>query len=98
MSAGAFVPTLACGAVLLAFWVDMRLGRRTPSTPGVIFLHSVVAYASLQFMGVIASATMSPDAPARTLLVLFAVVLPPFVYSFLAAIWLLKLLRGLQLR
>lgn len=98
MSTHAFVASLACGAVLLAFWVDARLGGRTPSTPRAIFLHSVAAYVALQLMGVVAGSAVALDSRTQTLVVVFTIVLPPFVYAFLAAIWLLKLLWRLQLR
>jgi hypothetical protein len=93
MSNAGFVSILLVGAAALALWVDVRLGSRSPASFKIVLLNGVAAFLALQLVGVTAQTLLSPDEPVQTIAVLFAIVLPLFVYVFLASLWFLKLIR-----
>ncbi len=84
MSNGTFALVLTAGAALLALWIDARLPKLAPATMRWVLLHVGAAVLTLQVI---------PGAGSNTMIyvVLFGVVLPALVYSFLAAIWFIKL-------
>lgn len=83
MSNGTFALVLTVGAALLALWIDTRLPKLAPVTMGRVILHVGIALLTLQLI---------PKATSNTMIYvgLFGVALPALVYSFLAAIWLLR--------
>ena len=91
-----FTVTLVLGAFLLAAWCDARCERLRPSTLQWRIVHVAVACVGLQLAAVGAGA-LGPDGAAivRHLVGVFAVLLPAFVYTFVAALWLLRALAEL---
>jgi hypothetical protein len=84
LSNGTFALVLTAGAALLALWIDTRLPKLAPASMRRVFVHVGAAVLTLQVI---------PGAGSNTMIyvVLFGVVLPALVYSFLAAIWFIKL-------
>ena len=87
MSNGTFALVLTAGAALLALWIDTRLPRLAPPTMRRVFLHVGAALLTLQLIPGATSAVMIYVA-------LFAVALPALVYSFLTAIWFIRLAQS----
>jgi hypothetical protein len=88
MSNGTFTMVLACGAALLALWLDARFPALAPHGLNRLFAHTAVA---LLLMQIVPGAGGSI---AFAFAVVFAVALPVFVYGFLVAIWGVRLLQG----
>jgi hypothetical protein len=88
-----FTMTLAVGAFLLAAWADARFEQRRPATPARRVAHVAVSCVLLQLasIGVALVAPTSAGA-ARQFVAVFAVLLPPLVYAFLAGLWLIRTL------
>lgn len=95
MSKVELVTALLVGAAALALWVDARLGARTPHSLTKIVLHGVGAVVAVQLVGSVGPMVIDPSSTPRTMLGLFAIVLPGWTYAFLATYWVLKLVRGL---
>jgi hypothetical protein len=83
--------TLVLGAFLLATWCDTRFEQLRPSTIQWRIGHLVAAGVTLQ-LGVFGAAAILPEGAGldRQLVAVFALLLPVFVYTFLAALWLLR--------
>ena len=84
-----FPPAFLIGAGLLALWVDVRFPKLAPKTLLRRVLAGVAAVVLLQLAPVAASSSMAVYAT------LFALVLPAFVVTFLAAVWILRALGEL---
>lgn len=84
MSNGTFALVLSAGAALLALWIDARLPKLAPASMRRVFLHVGAAMLTLH---VIPGASST----AMIYLAVFGVALPALVYSFLAAIWFIRL-------
>jgi hypothetical protein len=88
-----FIGPLTIGAALLAFWLDCRFDKRRPASAVRRFVHAGIAFAVLQISTGVASHLAGGDAAAaRRLIAVFFLVLPGFVYAFLASVWLLRTL------
>lgn len=85
--------TLVLGAFLLAAWFDARFERLRPATIQWRLGHVVAASVSLQ-VGVVAAGAIVPDGAGleRQLVGVFVLLLPGFVYTFVAGLWLLRTL------
>jgi len=93
------IVAVALGAAALALWLEVRLGHRAPERAVWIFGHAVAALAAFNLAPRLADLLSTDDSLARRMLALFVVVLPAFVYAFLASIWVIKLIqRSLRLR
>jgi hypothetical protein len=91
MSQGAFMLALTAAAVLLAVWLDLRVGGSRPRSPSRRIVHAAVAYVLLQASMAILSYV--DDAGASSLgmtAAVFVFFLPTLVYAFLAGLWLLR--------
>jgi hypothetical protein len=88
-----FTLTLILAAFLLAIWCDARLEMLRPGAMKWRIAHVVIACALLQ-LGAIGGAAIVPEGAGldRQLIAVFALLLPAFVYTFLAALWLLRTL------
>lgn len=82
------------GASGLALWLDVRLGDRSPRSPAKVALHAAVAWFVVRAVAAFASQLIDPASKVRTATVLTLLVLPGWIYLFLAALWSLKLIRG----
>ena len=87
MSNGTFALALAAGAALIALWIDTRLPRLAPADLKRVLLHVVAAFVALQLI---------PGATSNTMVyvALFGVALPALTYSFLSAIWFIRLAQS----
>lgn len=94
MSVGVFIVAFALGSALLALWIDQRFPRLAPQTLRAALLHVGASVVVAQLvvpagMGALDTAT---SAVAR-LSGLFGIGLPALTYSFLAAVWIMKVLH-----
>jgi hypothetical protein len=93
LSVEGFVLVLCAGAALIAIWIAVRLPRFGPDKlPGAmlhIFL-SVVAGA-VTTRGVTAVAGLW--IPTGQFIAIFGIALPGLIYMFLAAAWLMRVMR-----
>jgi len=97
MSPSVFPPSLACAALLLALWIDVRYAHRRPDSPLRRMSHGLVAVLLVQLVVVAAVHLAGPDpSAAQRMLVFLALVLPAWVYAFLAALWTLRTLAQLR--
>jgi hypothetical protein len=86
-----FLPVLAVGAGLLALWIDVRHPTLAPESLSKRMLAAAVALLALQIVPVFHGSA------AAIYATVFALVLPALITSFLAAVWLLRALRDVQL-
>jgi hypothetical protein len=75
------------GAALLALWIDTRFPKLAPESFSRRMLAGAVAFVLLHAAPVFKGSVLAVYAT------LFASVLPAFVATFLAAVWLLRGLR-----
>lgn len=85
--------TLVLGSFLLATWCDARFEQVRPSKIQWRIGHVVASSVILQ-LAVIGAAAVVPEGSGleRQLIAVFALLLPVFVYTFLAGLWLLRTL------
>jgi hypothetical protein len=81
-------------SMLLAVWVDVRLGDRSPSTLTMVVMHGIGAFAVVQAAGILGVMAIAPHRMLGILVGLLLIVLPAWVYAFLAMIWATKLARN----
>ena len=91
MGGNAFVVLLTIGALLVAAWLDHRLGDRRPSSPLRRVAHAVAAFVVLQ-LATAAAAYVVHRNPllGHELIALFALFLPSLVYALLSGLWLMR--------
>ena len=94
MSKTELVTAILVGSAALAVWLDVKLGERSPQSLSKIVLHGAGAILAVQFVGTIGPMLIDPGSTPRTMLALFAVVLPGWTYAFLATYWVMKLMRS----
>lgn len=85
MSGGTFSMALACGAALLALWVNARRPNLAPQRLSWLLVHAGLALALMQLI------PSSGNSVPFAFVVVFAVALPVFVYAFLVSIWVIRL-------
>lgn len=85
MSNGTFVIALACGAALLAVWLDSRFPALAPAGLHRLIVHAAVALVLMQLV------PGTGGSVAFAFVVVFAVALPVFVYGFLVTVWFVRL-------
>ena len=91
-----FTVTLVLGAFLLAIWGDARLESVRPATTGWRIVHVAASCVILQVAAVGAGQLVPEGAGVdRQLIAVFAILLPVFVYTFVAGLWLLRTLAEL---
>jgi hypothetical protein len=83
-----FSVVLACGAAMLALWLNARKPNLAPEGLPKLLLHAGIAMALMRLIP--SSGGNVPFA----FFVLFAALLPVLVYSFLVAIWVIRLGQG----
>jgi hypothetical protein len=85
----------ALGAAAIAVWIDMRFPRLAPGELRMVIAH--VAAATLIARLVVATnfqLDLGLTWPTGQMVHVFAVLFPTIVYSFLAALWFIKLAQG----
>ena len=86
-----FLPVLAVGAGLLALWIDVRHPTLAPDSLSKRMIAAAAALLALQLIPVFHGSA------AAIYATVLALVLPALISSFLAAVWLLRALRDVQL-
>jgi len=94
MSVSILVAVFALGAAVLALWLDLRFPRLAPERMGVVGLHLGGGLLAIQLAPLAMDGVVDSGSTPRTLVALFAILLPSLGYCFLSTIWLLKLMRG----
>jgi hypothetical protein len=93
MGPDGFIAAFTIGAVFLAGWVDVRLGRRRPDAPLRRVVHALAAFVVLQLATYVLAYVVHRDAPfGPRLIAFFLMYLPSLVYAFLAGLWLMRTL------
>ncbi len=87
MSNGTFALVLTAGAALLALWIDTRLPKLAPASMLRVFLHVGAAMLTLHLIP-------GAHSTAMIYVAVFGVALPALVYSFLTAIWFIRLAQS----
>jgi hypothetical protein len=93
ISVESFVLALCVGAALIAFWIAVTLPRFGPSDLARALLHL--------FLSVVVGAAIAPGihaitsvgVPATQYVAAFGIALPALTYMFLAAAWLMRVMR-----
>jgi hypothetical protein len=78
-----FIMALTSSAFLLAMWVDAKLEKRRPESPGRRVAHVFAACVLLQ----VAAFAGSHVAP---MIAVFFLILPTLVYTFVGGLWLIR--------
>ncbi|MBD0328509.1 MAG: hypothetical protein ICV64_00165 [Thermoleophilia bacterium] len=87
MSVAVLIVSFAVGTAALALWVNARFPRIAPGTFRGCILHVCLAMAVCQVATLLLRTATSDHA---TFVALFTVVVPVLVYSFLSAVWLIR--------
>jgi hypothetical protein len=87
-----FLLALVIAAAVLALWVDLRLGERSPRSMTHIVLHAATAWAAVGLAVPLVVMLIDPSSQFRTLLGLLGLLLPSWTYAYLAMLWALKLM------
>jgi hypothetical protein len=86
-----FAAMLLAGAVLLAVWTDLRLGRIAPAAGPAVLLH--LGAAALGVMVAPEAMVALEETTWLALVSVLGVFLPALVYLFISCIWAVKLLQ-----
>ncbi len=89
---GVLLVAQVLGAANLALWLEMRFGGKRKRAGRALVAHLVASFALLSFMPYLVESLVERG-PASAGLVLFGLLMPSLVYSFLASLWLLTYLR-----
>lgn len=93
MSVSFVAVELAIGAVVLAAWVEARIGDRRPASRALRMAHAGAAFLFLQASSVALAHLIHTGTPRGLIAVLlFLLFLPALVYAFVAGLWLLRTL------
>jgi hypothetical protein len=87
LSNGTFALVLTAGAALLALWIDTRLPKLAPASMRRVFLHVGAAMLTLHLIP-------GANSNAMIYVAVFGVALPALVYSFLTAVWFIRLAQS----
>jgi hypothetical protein len=95
LSSIALLSVIVLGAALIALWIEVRFTEFGPKSSRARFAHFA---AGMLLVGLLPQAMRMllahDDSPGAAMLALFLLFLPGMSYSFLGAIWLLKLLQS----
>jgi hypothetical protein len=94
MSTQELLLAILIASMLLAVWVDTRLGDRSPSTLTTVVMHGIGAFVIVHAAAALGGMAIGPASVLRLLAGLLLIVLPAWMYAFLAMIWATKLARG----
>ena len=93
MGGQAFTIGLVLAGVLLASWVDAKVGDARPDSPKKRFVHVALGLILLEgSVGLLYLVAGAGASPPLFLLAVFALFLPALVYVVLTALWLLRML------
>jgi hypothetical protein len=89
----------ALGAAAVALWVEVRYPQLSPTTMRLALIHVVAAMAVGQLIVPFGlHVLVGLGSPVSTLAALFLVGFPALVYSFLAALWVIKIVVAVARR
>jgi hypothetical protein len=91
---GVLLVSQVLGAANLALWLEVRFGGRRKRAGRVLIGHLVASFALLNVMPYLVE-SLAESGSARAAIVLFGLLLPALVYTFLASLWLLTYLRDM---
>jgi hypothetical protein len=91
MSFAAFLLFLALGAALLAAWVIDRFPERSPNQLRQALIHFTISLA-LVWVAPNVVGPFAAGGPLAAVAAVFLLLLPPLVYAWLSAAWVLRLL------
>jgi hypothetical protein len=92
MNAAAFATVFVLGAGAIAVWLTARFPGLTQSRFRTIALHMLAAFVVAQLVP--RAIELAASAPASLFAALFLLALPVLVYTFLVALWLLRLAQS----
>jgi hypothetical protein len=92
MSFPAFLLFLATGAALLAAWMIGRFPDRSPNQLRQALIHFTFSLA-LVWVAPNVVGPFSAGGPVTALAAVFLLLLPPLIYAWLSAGWVLRLVR-----
>jgi MFS family permease len=92
MSFAAFLLFLALGAALLAAWVIDRFPERSPNQLRQALIHFTISLA-LVWAAPNVVGPFAAGGPLAAVAAVFLLLLPPLVYAWLSAAWVLRLLH-----
>ena len=96
MSTAVFLILFAVGSAAVAWWIDARFTTLSPESLRTALIHVGISVVVAQLIvppGL--HVLVGAGSQVVTLAALFGLALPALVYSFLAALWVLKLVRGM---
>jgi hypothetical protein len=88
-----FVSILCVGSAVLALWIVVRLPERGPRDLPHALLHVLLSIAMGYAISPGISAIAAIGVPAAAYVGTFAIALPALTYMFLAAAWLIRVMR-----
>ena len=93
LSVESFVLVLCAGSALIAIWIAVRLPDLGPGSLATALLHIVLSV----FVGAVTTRAVAAVAglwvPTGQWIAIFAIALPGLTYMFLAAAWLMRVMR-----
>ena len=93
MTLHGLILAVALAAAALAVWLDARFDTG-PRTITKCFVHTAGAMLLLKFVPVLLRVVVAgSDSPQRKTFAILTVLLPALIYTWLATIWLLKLVQ-----
>ena len=91
MTFQSYVLILVVGAALIALWLETRFRERSPQAIGMTIVHVLVSNVLLALSPVGMKLVIAGgDEPSRQMFAVFFVLLPAFVYAFVAILWLMR--------
>jgi hypothetical protein len=90
-----FLVCFAVGSAIIALWIDARAPWLAPTSFRGFAIHVVAAVVAGNVLAPVAMDAIIGNWPGSLLVAVFAVGLPAVTYSFLAAVWLIKLVTGM---
>ncbi len=94
MTATTLISALTLGSAVLALWFHVRFPRLSPSELRAATVHFALSFGVVVLTPVAIARLLEHDPTvARAMVGLFALLLPALFYSFLSAIWLIRLFQ-----
>ena len=96
---GVYTLLFLAGAVSLALWAHVRVGRLAPGTARSCLLHAGVALVLCRVISPIAGGLLTGTGrPELRFIAVIGVALPALTYAVLSFVWLILLMQGTMRR
>jgi hypothetical protein len=96
---GVYTPLFLAGAVSLALWAHVRVGRLAPEKARGCLLHAGVALVLCRVISPIAGGMLTGTGrPELRFIAVIGVALPALTYALLSFIWLIVMIQGTMRR